>query len=198
MGNGALIKMPLTRVQALLQIVMAIVLIAYPFGIYFGMTYWGLGVIAPLILLAFISRLIFVRAKLREMTWLLKSVSLIGGLLALASWGLKQTHWLLYYPVVVNLALLLFFVYSLFNPPSVIERLARLTEPNLPTKAIAYTRRVTKVWCAFFLINGSIALFICFAGDIKTWTLYNGVISYLLIGVLMSVEWLIRQKIRRG
>lgn len=198
MGNSTRIRPFLTCVQFLLQIVTAIVFIAYPFAIYFGITHWGLSVIAPLVLVVFVLRLVLVQGKLREMAWLLKSVALIGGLLALASWGLKQTHWLLYYPVVVSLALLLFFAYSLFNPPPIIERLARLTEPELPPKAIVYTRRVTQIWCVFFLVNGSIALFTCLAGDIKLWTLYNGAISYLLIGILMSVEWLIRQKIRRA
>lgn len=198
MGNSTRIQPLFARVQFLLQVVTAIVFIAYPFAIYFGINYWGLSIIAPLVLVIFVLRLVLVQGKLREMAWLLKSVALVGGLLALASWGLKQTHWLLYYPVIVNLALLLFLAYSLFNPPPIIERLARLTEPDLPPKAIAYTRRVTEIWCVFFLINGAIALFTCLAGDIKLWTLYNGAISYLLIGILMSVEWLIRQKIRRA
>ncbi len=45
------------------------------------------------------------------------------------------------YPVAVNLGLLAVFGYSLFHPPTVVERLARLREPELPPPAIAYTRR---------------------------------------------------------
>jgi len=30
------------------------------------------------------------------------------------------------------------------------------------------------------------------------WTLWNGLLSYLLIGLLMAGEWLVRQRIRRA
>jgi uncharacterized membrane protein len=57
---------------------------------------------------------------------------------------------LLYYPVVVNAALLAVFAASLVFPPSVIERLARVTEPDLPAAVVGYTRTVTVAWCFFF------------------------------------------------
>ena len=31
-----------------------------------------------------------------------------------------------------------------------IERFARIREPNLSMQAVSYTRRVTQVWCVFF------------------------------------------------
>jgi hypothetical protein len=46
---------------------------------------------------------------------------------------------------------------SLLSGPSMIERLARLREPDLPPEAIRYTRRVTQAWCVFFVFNGGIA-----------------------------------------
>ncbi len=42
---------------------------------------------------------------------------------------------LLLYPAVVSLALLLLFARSLFYPPTMIERIARLSEPDLPPAA---------------------------------------------------------------
>lgn len=197
MNNGVQ-KPPFAHFRLWLQTATALALIGFPFAVYFGITYWGITIIAPVMLLLFTLRLTLAQAKLRELAWLLKAVAVIGGLLALASWGLKQTQWLLYYPVLVNLALLLLFGHSLFKPPTLVERLARLSEPDLPPQAIVYTRRVSQVWCLFFIINGSIALYTCLSGDIKLWTLYNGAISYLLIGILMSVEWLIRKIIQRA
>lgn len=196
--NNSFKKLPFVRFRLLLQVVTVLVLIGYPFAVYVGLTYWGIAIIAPFMLILFTLRLTLTQGKLRELVWLFKAVALIGGLLALASWSLKQTQWLLYYPVIVNLALLLLFSYSLFKPPTIVERLARLSEPDLPPQAIIYTRRVTQVWSLFFIINGSIALYSCLSGDIKLWTLYNGAISYLLIGILMSVEWLIRKTIQRA
>lgn len=181
-----------------IQGITALAVIGYPFAVYFGLTYWGSSVLAPALIILFASRLILARGKIRQLSWLMKTLALLGIALALASWLLKQNHWLLYYPVVVSVLLLALFGHSLFNPPTIVERLARLTEPDLPPEGVRYTRKVTQVWCLFFILNGSIALFTCLYGDIKLWTLYNGAISYVLMGLLMSAEWIIRKMLRHA
>jgi uncharacterized membrane protein len=80
---------------------------------------------------------------------------------------------------------------------SVIERLARLREPDLPPAGVLYTRRVTQIWCVFFIVNGAIALFTALHGDMQIWTLWNGLLSYFLMGTLMAGEWLIRRRIMK-
>jgi len=80
---------------------------------------------------------------------------------------------------------------------SLVERLARLQEPELPTAAIRYTRRVTRVWCLFFIGNGLFSGWTVWHGDLALWSLYNGLISYLLMGALMAGEYLIRRRSRR-
>jgi uncharacterized membrane protein len=101
------------------------------------------------------------------------------------------------YPVLINCALLVAFAYSLASPPSIIERLARATEPNLPPAAIGYTRCVTQVWCLFFVINGSIALATALWASEAIWSLYTSVISYLLMGALFGGEYLVRMRFKR-
>jgi uncharacterized membrane protein len=101
------------------------------------------------------------------------------------------------YPVLVNAAFLAAFAYSLASPPSMVERMARLTEPDLPPQAIAYTRVVTQVWCVFFVINGSIALGTALWASPAVWSLYTGVISYVAMGVLFGVEYLVRLRFKR-
>lgn len=182
----------------LLQAVTWLVLLLYPLAIWVGLTRWGTPVLAPLLVTVFSLRLLVLRGKLRQQMWLGKALAIVGILLALASWALKQGHWLLYYPVLVNALLLLLFAYSLFTPPTVVERLARITEPQLDAAGIVYTRRVTQVWCGFFIVNGAIALATCLSGDITLWTLYNGGISYLLMGALMGIEWIVRKRVRRA
>jgi uncharacterized membrane protein len=88
------------------------------------------------------------------------------------------------------------FAYSLKSGPTVIESFARIKEPALDEKGVNYTRQVTKVWCAFFIINGSIALYTSLFTSLQTWTLYNGLIAYILIALLGLVEWLVRQKVK--
>lgn len=118
-------------------------------------------------------------------------------LLAAFTWAANGSLPVKLYPVMVNAGLLILFVWSLFKPPSMIERLARLKEPDLPPRAVAYTRRVTQVWVAFFLVNGSIALGTALWADQAIWTLYNGVVAYVLIGLLFGIEWLVRQRFKR-
>lgn len=188
----------LTPMLRLLQGAVWLVLLLYPLAVWVGLTHWGTALLAPLLAGVFSLRLLMLRGKLRQQMWLGKALAIVGILLALASWALKQSHWLLYYPVLVNAILLLLFAYSLFAPPTVVERLARITEPQLDAAGIAYTRRVTQAWCGFFIVNGAIALTTCLSGDITLWTLYNGGISYLLMGALMGIEWIVRKRIRHA
>ncbi len=93
--------------------------------------------------------------------------------------------------------MLLLFGASLWSAMPLVERIARLREPVLPPAAVRYTRRVTQIWCLFFIGNGSMALFTCLLGNLRLWTLWNGAISYLLIAALMGAEWCVRQRVRR-
>jgi len=66
----------------------------------------------------------------------------------------------------------------------------------LDTFGVIYTRRLTKVWIAFFIANGLVALWTALYATLKTWTLYNGLISYILIAVLFVGEWPVRRIIK--
>ncbi|OEY70890.1 hypothetical protein BI198_01705 [Rheinheimera salexigens] len=108
----------------------------------------------------------------------------------------QAEHAMLYYPVWMNAGMLLLFGYSLLYPPTVVERIARLMDGELDQKAQTYTRKVTQVWCLFFLINGSIALLTATLGDWDLWLLYNGFIAYVLMGLLMFIEWQVRRVVK--
>lgn len=98
------------------------------------------------------------------------------------------------YPVLMNGALLALFAYSLVAPPTIVERFARVQEPDLPLQAIAYARRVTQVWCVFFVINGCVALLTALYASSALWWLYNGFIAYVLIGLLFVGEYCMRRR----
>ena len=108
-----------------------------------------------------------------------------------------STTLLLLYPAVMNVGFLVLFLYSLIIPPTVIERIARMQEPDLPESGVLYTRKVTVIWCVFFVLNGMIAGWTVLTGNRALWAVYNGLIAYLLMGVLMISEYLIRTKIRQ-
>lgn len=101
---------------------------------------------------------------------------------------------LYFYPPLVNLIFFTFFSISLFYPPTVIERIARRHRSDMPVKAIVYTRRVTQAWCLFFLINGGVSVMSISYSE-EWWVLYNGFITYILIGLMLAGEYLIRIKI---
>lgn len=101
------------------------------------------------------------------------------------------------YPVLVSLGLLIAFGATLISPPSMVEIFARVSEPNLPHAAIAYTRRVTQIWCVFFIVNGTLALITAVWASEEVWSLYTGVISYLLMGILFGSEFLYRRRLKR-
>ena len=102
------------------------------------------------------------------------------------------------YPVAVNAIMLTIFLSSLWRGIPVVERLARLREPDLPPAGVRYTRRVTWAWCGFFVFNGAIAGWTALYADLVTWSLYNGVISYGLIALMFVGEWLLRHRLRRS
>jgi uncharacterized membrane protein len=160
----------------------------YPLAIWFGLARFEPRDLA-LVLLA----LALLRAAVsREPSWLVAAAG--AGVLVAATWLSNDGLPLKLYPVVVNAVLLAVFATSLLKPPTVIERLARLSHPTLPPAAIPYVTRVTQVWCAFFVVNGGIALWTALAASDAAWALYNGAVAYVLIGALLLGERLVRPR----
>lgn len=100
-----------------------------------------------------------------------------------------------FYPVVINLALLVFFALSL-NGESVITKIARLKDSNLSKEGVIYTRNLTKIWVVFFLFNALISFLLVFI-NLKIWAFYTGFLSYIFIGILFGGEILYRKLVLR-
>jgi uncharacterized membrane protein len=115
----------------------------------------------------------------------------VAGLLSCASAALVLTDselLLRLYPSLVNLGLLVAFGATLARGPSMIEKFAYLSNPNLGPRVIRHTLRVTQVWCAFFALNGTFSAYTALYWGREAWSLYNGAIAYGLIGVLLVGE----------
>lgn len=102
------------------------------------------------------------------------------------------------YPILVSALLLFQFAWSLVHPPSIVEQFARLAQrgKELPAPACRYCRSVTKVWVGFFCLNITLSALSALCGSWELWALYNGCISYVLIGLLAGGEWLIRRRVQ--
>ncbi len=172
----------------------SLLIIIYPLVIYYGLNYFEpkylvifLGVILLVRFITSKSQPLFSEGK-QQIAIIITGVAIIiFTLFSNSLSGLKV------YPVLVSISLLFIFSMSLYFPPTTIERIARLTDPDLSEQGILYTRTVTKIWCLFFIINGIIAFYTSFFTSVEIWTLYNGLISYLLMGSLFGCEYMYRK-----
>ena len=173
-------------------VVTVAITLLYPLAIWLGHGSFAPRTLALLLLVIAGVRLFTLRLSRGNRWW-------GAGALALAVLAIWQNALLplKLYPVLVSAGMLALFGYSLLHPPTIIERMARLREPDLPPSAIIYTRRVTQVWCVFFVLNGGIALVTALWMSAAVWSLWTGVISYLLMGILFGGEYLVRLHVRR-
>jgi uncharacterized membrane protein len=176
----------------LLNVLAAALTVVYPLVLWLGHGRVEPRVMAGLLLLVVALRLPGLRPHANA-RWLA-----LGALaLAALAMGANAALPLKLYPVLVNAGFLAVFAHSLAWPPSMVERLARVREPQLPPEAVAYTRRVTQVWCMFFALNGAVALGTALYASEAVWSLYNGIIAYVLMGILFAGEYLMRMRLKR-
>lgn len=163
----------------------------YPFAVYFGMAHFAPWQFGLLLVGLWLARALS-EPRRAGSHWMAAVAIGFCAVLAL----LDNPALLRWYPVLINACLLGLFGLSLKFGPPVVERLARLREPQLPQAAIRYTRQVTQAWCVFFLANGLVATALTLWAPLSWWTLYNGLIAYGLMGLLFAIERLIRQRVR--
>lgn len=185
-----------SSVRAGFKLLSVLLLALYPFLVWFGLSSGQHTLLGFFLVLLFGLRFSLLRNLLPELQKIGQLGALVGVLLVSASLLLERQALLLYYPVAVNVIFLLLFAFSLLTEQSLVERLARLREPDLAIDGVNYTRRVTQAWCVFFILNGSMALVTVLLQDMRLWALYNGFVSYLLIALMMGVEWIVRRRIR--
>ncbi|WP_263143822.1 hypothetical protein [Pseudomonas sp. RIT-PI-AD] len=167
--------------------------LAYPFAVYYGLQHQ----VSPRLFALLLGSLWLARALVGGARpgsrWL--ALAALGFCLAL---GLADEPLLLRgYPVLLNLLLFAAFGLSLYQGMPVAERLARLREPDLPPRAVRYTRQVTQVWTGYFLCSALVCIGLALWAPLAWWTLYTGLLAYLLMGLLFAGEWLVRQRVRR-
>ena len=106
------------------------------------------------------------------------------------------------YSSAVSATFLFVFGSTLFFPPSIIFLFATMADKSIidspRQKAVeSYCRKVCIVWCIFFIANGCIAAFTALSCSYAVWSAYTGFISYVLMGVLFSVEFIIRRCVNK-
>ncbi|MCZ6874723.1 MAG: hypothetical protein O7G88_14530, partial [bacterium] len=168
----------------------------YPALVYFGVRVISLRTIALLMGLALI--LVFVSQRQQKQKHYLRWATLLGIGLCISGAFMNHPKFMLYLPVLFSISFFIAFAYTLLYPPSMIEIFASTVIPQQSDEEIAYCRRVTIVWVVFFIFNGTMALFTACCASLGLWSLYNGLISYVIMGALFIAElcfryWRFRQ-----
>jgi uncharacterized membrane protein len=180
------------------KIFQALLWLLYPIAIFFGLQFFEPWIVAILLAATLLLRRINDAGRfLKDLSWAEIIVFACMLCLAIATALTNSETLLRLYPAGINFGMLLVFSLSLINPPSMVERFARLHEPELPPSGVIYTRHVTQFWCGFFVINGAVAIFTALHTSKETWALYNGLIAYLLMGAIFAGEWLLRRHFMR-
>jgi uncharacterized membrane protein len=167
---------------------------AYPLLVYVGVSRWSPRTLGLVLLAALLPGLVSkLRTADRAHLWPVLRVPLsIFALVGLGA-ALDEPRFFYALPVLVNLMLLANFAATLRGPVSMIERFARMQEPELPPGGEAYCRKVTIVWCWFFVANAAASAALALWAPVAWWSLYVGGIAYLLIGVMFTVEYVVRK-----
>lgn len=160
------------------------VTILYPFAVFFALKR-HVTVRALALLLLGIAGISFCRHK---NIWLFIFILLLGTGLVI----FNDDIFLKLYPVLMNACMCLMFALSLRGVP-LIERVAKKIGYNLDESQREYTRRVTYAWAIFMFCLAVVSFVTVFLSD-EVWVLFNGLISYVLIAIMIVVEFIIRKR----
>jgi uncharacterized membrane protein len=106
---------------------------------------------------------------------------------------LNSTWFLLRLPAVASLGFLFVFGRTLLKGPPMVERFARLIDPDLTPAEVDWCRLWTGIWCVFFAVNGLVSLLLSSGGLVGPWASHNGIVSYTLMGGLFGTEYVCRK-----
>jgi uncharacterized membrane protein len=100
---------------------------------------------------------------------------------------------LLLVPVVLNGTLLVSFGATLWSSRPLIERFARLQHPDLTLAEVRWCRTWTIVWTSFFAVNMLVATTLGLLDQLRAWTIYNGLLTYIVMGGFFVGEYSVRK-----
>jgi len=172
--------------KKLIAVLLTLLMVCYPFAVMWAIQHDQLFLMSGLLIAVAVIR--FFLSK-DQIFLPLTIFTLLCGTLTLL---LQNALWLKFYPVLMSLGSASVFAYTLIRPPTMIERFARLHQLDLPESGVRWTRQVTKVWCGFLVFNAFVALITVFLST-QIWALYNGFISYVLMGILLLGEFVLRR-----
>lgn len=118
-------------------------------------------------------------------------IPVLGTVCVVLLFHFSKIYALKFYPVIVNSFIFCVFFSSVFCEETIIQKIAKKMDGELTDFSRNYTRKLTYVWCIFLFVNLSISFVTVFMSP-KVWELYNACISYIALGVMFGVEYIVR------
>jgi uncharacterized membrane protein len=180
-------------IKAVLGIISALFIVASPWVLYWTLSRHRVGVAAGTLIGWVIVRTIpvLISAKREQRVAALQLPAIALGF-AFLGWASNNGTWLLILPSATQATFGLAFLRSLSGTP-LIEHFARMMKSELSAAQQAHCRRWTAVWGIYLLVLAATGLGLARWAPLTVWTAYVGIVSYVLIGVLFAIEYVVRK-----
>jgi uncharacterized membrane protein len=179
--------------KTVLYIICTLFMLASPFVLYWTLSQQRVGVAALLLLGWVIVRTVPVvlsaKPEQRRAALQLPAIALV---FAFLGWVSNNGTWLLVLPAATQATFGLAFLRSLSGVP-LIEHFARMVKPELSVAEQAHCRRWTRIWGYYLIVLAAIGLVLARWATLAVWTVYVGIVSYALVGVMFAVEYIVRK-----
>ena len=176
-----------------LRVIATLFVIASPWVLYWTLSRHDVGVAALTLIGWVIVRTIpiLLAAEPQDRAVALR-LPLIALVFAVLGWALDNGVCLMILPSATQATFGLAFLRSLKRTP-MIETFARMVKPELGPGEVAHCRQWTRVWGVYLLVLAAFGLGLAEWASLETWTAYVGVASYVLVGLLFAVEYVVRK-----
>lgn len=179
--------------KTVLGAISALFIVASPWVLYWTLSQQRIDVAALTLIGWVIVRAIpIVLSARREQRRAALQLPAIALVFAVLGWISDDGTWLLVLPSATQGAFGLTLLRSLSGVP-LIEHFARMVKPELSPAELAHCRAWTRIWGLYLLALAAIGLCLARWAPLGVWTVYVGVVSYVLVGVLFAVEYVIRK-----
>lgn len=179
--------------KVVLNIISGLFIVASPWVLYWTLSQGDVTVAAITLIAWVIIRtipvLLSAKQEQRMAALQLPAIALV---FAILGWIFDQGVLLLVMPSATQAAFGGTFLRSLKTTP-LIENFARMVKADLSPGEVAHCRTWTRVWGFYLLLLAAIGLVLAATVSLAVWTVYVGLVSYGLVGVLFAVEYVTRK-----
>lgn len=180
-------------IAAISKVVSVLFLIASPWVLYWTLSRGDIHVASLTLIGWVILRTIpVVLAAKREHVRAALVLPAIALVFAVLGWVLDNGVWLMVLPAATQSAFGLAFLRSLGTTP-MIENFARMVKPELSDGEVAHCRAWTRIWGIYLIAVALFGLVLAVCASLAVWTIYVGLVTYALVGLLFAVEYVVRK-----